>query len=710
MTDTIRIKRRPIGGAAGAPAQLAAAEIAYNEVDDTLYYGKGNSGGIATNIVPIGGSGAFVTVAQLTGGLPAIGFRASQASGTLTGGTYTKIIFGTEEYDRGNYYDPATGRWTPPAGLVHLHSTVFIPGAQTTGSNMHCIVYKNGTMYKIGTTAIGASTGYLEASIDLDDTSNGTDYYEIWAYVPVTANIFTSGQYTWFSGHVVSAQGPLGPIGPTGSQGVQGIQGIPGNTGAQGPIGNTGIQGPPATYPTGAHGFTGQKTADQLIPSATWTKIAFGSEVYDTGNQFDIGLSRYTPVAGDAFFVASVYCSGLLAGSNIYLAIYKNGTLYRAATNITTNGTALIVCADNASGTDYYEAWVYATSVGGGNFTVPTGENNLVFFQGFQPVGPTGPQGPPGTGIVQILPAPPASPSVGNFWFDTSTGILSVWIDDLSSQQWVQVSPTINLDTSMYPTVATTVPRCGRLAYVSATQLAFKPYQGDRIKIGGVFYAIPSVGIAGLGNTNVFVNGVAGQTPAVQTYYVFAFNNGGVITADFRSQSLYSHSTSTTPGNAGVEILTGDDSRTLIGIVVMGGDGSFYDHPQYRLVASWFNRRNQSAFGPSTSGVAITSTSFADLGGVYSVAIAGWADEHIIVDVMGTMISSNGSGVNAAVGMNGAKVGTHSLLTSNNLWGAAAATYAAQLPYDGYHNFSSYGSVNSGTGTYYVSVRALTRA
>lgn len=59
MADTLRIKRRAVGGAAGAPASLAAAEIAYNEQDDTLYYGKGNSGGAATTIVPIAGPGAF---------------------------------------------------------------------------------------------------------------------------------------------------------------------------------------------------------------------------------------------------------------------------------------------------------------------------------------------------------------------------------------------------------------------------------------------------------------------------------------------------------------------------------------------------------------------------------------------------------------------------------------------------------------------------
>ena len=95
--------------------------------------------------------------------------------------------------------------------------------------------------------------------------------------------------------------------------------------------------------------------------------------------------------------------------------------------------------------------------------------------------------------------------------------------------------------------------------------LAFKPYNGNFIKINGTNYTIPNAGIAGLANTGVFVNGVAGQNLAATTdYWVFAFINGGVVTADFRTAAT--HAPSTTAGNEGVEILTGDDSRTLIGL------------------------------------------------------------------------------------------------------------------------------------------------
>ncbi len=63
MANTIRIKRRSSGGATGAPSSLENAELAYNEADDTLYYGKGTggAGGTATTVEAIAGAGAYVT-------------------------------------------------------------------------------------------------------------------------------------------------------------------------------------------------------------------------------------------------------------------------------------------------------------------------------------------------------------------------------------------------------------------------------------------------------------------------------------------------------------------------------------------------------------------------------------------------------------------------------------------------------------------------
>ena len=63
MSNILRIKRRVASGAAGAPSSLKNAELAFNEADNTLYYGFGDDGsGNANNIPAIGGIGAFVAL------------------------------------------------------------------------------------------------------------------------------------------------------------------------------------------------------------------------------------------------------------------------------------------------------------------------------------------------------------------------------------------------------------------------------------------------------------------------------------------------------------------------------------------------------------------------------------------------------------------------------------------------------------------------
>src|SRR5215468_3307684 len=74
MTDVIRIKRR-VSGAPGAPASLANAELAYNEVDHILYYGEGTggAGGTASVMAIIGGPGVASSTNPLMDGTAAPG-------------------------------------------------------------------------------------------------------------------------------------------------------------------------------------------------------------------------------------------------------------------------------------------------------------------------------------------------------------------------------------------------------------------------------------------------------------------------------------------------------------------------------------------------------------------------------------------------------------------------------------------------------------
>ncbi len=85
MANTIRLKKRAAGGAAGAPSSLAPSEPAFSEVDSILYYGFGDAGGgAASSVVAIGGSGAFAT---LTGNQTISGNKTFTGTVDLSGAT-----------------------------------------------------------------------------------------------------------------------------------------------------------------------------------------------------------------------------------------------------------------------------------------------------------------------------------------------------------------------------------------------------------------------------------------------------------------------------------------------------------------------------------------------------------------------------------------------------------------------------------------------
>jgi hypothetical protein len=65
MANTLRIKRRSSSGAVGVDGlTLQNAELAFNEADNTLYYGTGTggAGGAATSVIAIGGYGSYATL------------------------------------------------------------------------------------------------------------------------------------------------------------------------------------------------------------------------------------------------------------------------------------------------------------------------------------------------------------------------------------------------------------------------------------------------------------------------------------------------------------------------------------------------------------------------------------------------------------------------------------------------------------------------
>jgi hypothetical protein len=153
-----------------------------------------------------------------------------------------------------------------------------------------------------------------------------------------------------------------------------------------------------------------------------------------------------------------------------------------------------------------------------------------------------------------------------------------------------------------------------RLDFVSTTQLKLSRFAGAYLplKIAGVWEAklIPSGGVT-LSNS--------GLTAATR-YYIYAFDNAGTLTLE---ASTTAHAKDT---DTGVEIKSGDASRTLVGLAFMGagspgvflaqalGTLSFFNRAlkASRVNAALYNSRNNAAYGEIDTGFRCHFVNWAD--------------------------------------------------------------------------------------------------
>jgi hypothetical protein len=105
-------------------------------------------------------------------------------------------------------------------------------------------------------------------------------------------------------------------------------------------------------------------SADLSLANETWTKITFTTPVFNDGNGYNVPAQRWVPpFLGKQVLFASIYVKdGLLAGTPLTIAVYKNGTLHKQMSNgcVANYGSALIAFMDNCSSTDYYEVYANA--------------------------------------------------------------------------------------------------------------------------------------------------------------------------------------------------------------------------------------------------------------------------------------------------------------------------------------------------------------
>jgi hypothetical protein len=244
----------------------------------------------------------------------------------------------------------------------------------------------------------------------------------------------------------------------------------------------------------------------------------------------------------------------------------------------------------------------------------------------------------------------------------------------------------------------------GRLNYVSATQLSFTPFNGGYIKINGVAYPIPTGGIAGLTNTGCYIDGVIGNLAAYTIYRVYCFNNAGTLTADF---STTAHVTSTTAGNVGTEIKSGNDTRSFIGLIYGGSPYNFTDSTISRYVRTWFNRKSAGVNAiASASGYNTLNTWNA----VVNAYMVTFLDETLTFCTSGIVIQTaagiyvqgfqcylNGAGSGQAVQASNPAQNTYVAMSSNN---------TVPAPSEGVQTIGGAIFINGGPANYYIQITA----
>ena len=184
MANKIRIKRRAAGGAAGAPASLENAELAFNEVDDVLYYGKGTGGadGTATQVLAIGGSGAFTTLS---------GTQTVTGDKTFSG----VIIVPTPSADT----HAATKAYvdTAVSGVSTTFTAAGDTGTVTITTGVDTLTVAGGT----GLTSVAAATDTV--TINLDNTTVAAASYGA-ASTVATFTVDAQGRLTAASNATIS--------------------------------------------------------------------------------------------------------------------------------------------------------------------------------------------------------------------------------------------------------------------------------------------------------------------------------------------------------------------------------------------------------------------------------------------------------------------------------------------------------------------------
>jgi hypothetical protein len=115
-----------------------------------------------------------------------------------------------------------------------------------------------------------------------------------------------------------------------------------------------------------APAFEAYLSSNQTFSDASYTKVNFNTEIYDTNSDYDNSSNyRFTPTVAGKYLVYSTLVMFAGGSTEARLAIYKNGSIYKQcdadydngteATNVISTSTAI----DFNGSSDYVEIYGY---------------------------------------------------------------------------------------------------------------------------------------------------------------------------------------------------------------------------------------------------------------------------------------------------------------------------------------------------------------
>ncbi|MCC7413308.1 MAG: hypothetical protein IT495_16960 [Gammaproteobacteria bacterium] len=301
--------------------------------------------------------------------------------------------------------------------------------------------------------------------------------------------------------------------------------------------------------------------------------------------------------------------------------------------------------------------------------------------------------------------AEPGTTYAYQLWADTSAGALKV--RNGANNAWVTIGTLDQANLALLPLaggilsgdlelgsaahlVATPMPGQCYFEYTSATVCTLKPFQGHLVpvKTGGKWKLrkLPSGGIT------LATGGLSANT----TYYVYVYDASGTLTLEV---SATGHATDT---SIGVEIKSGDATRTLVGMVRTNGSSQFDVTPKRIGVLSWFNRRARGGRNKFASTRSTSSTSAVEINTEIRIEFLAW-EESVNVQMLGRVSNATAPyGAYAYPNIDGTslgQVGGHEGTNAHQKSGSGGAVVDVS---EGWHYATIFGNAGtSGTVTLY---------